>query len=133
MTRKELSQLYHINGLIKIYEEELFNLENESVVKATPTYVIGGRSQGKVNSNVENMALKKQVLEEMILEYRDKAMEKKIEIMQFMGTISDPLLQKIIYCRCYELLSWKEVATKVGGGNQPDTVRMIFNRSIPKE
>lgn len=55
------------------------------------------------------------------------------EVEQFITSIKDSRMRRIITLRFLENLSWQQVADRIGGGNTEDSVRMAFNRFMKKE
>ena len=50
------------------------------------------------------------------------------ETERFIETIPDSRTQSIVRMRVIDRRSWQEIATRMGGGNTADGVRMTFNR-----
>ena len=70
-----------------------------------------------------------------LLNYIDKLQKKEMELLdllnqseEFIETIQDSRLRMIVRLRVVDDLTWQQVANRIGGGNTPDGVRMIFNR-----
>lgn len=59
-------------------------------------------------------------------------LEKTNEVEEFIASIDDSRMRRIINLRFIESLSWNKVADRVGGGNTEDSVRMAFNRFMEK-
>ena len=58
--------------------------------------------------------------------------ERLNEVEQFIKSVQDSHLRRIITYRVVEGLSWNEVADKIGGGNTEDSVRKAFDRFMSK-
>ena len=52
------------------------------------------------------------------------------EVEEFIASISDSHIRRIVNLRVVDNLSWNKVADRIGGGNTEDSVRMAFNRFI---
>ena len=50
------------------------------------------------------------------------------EVEEYIDTIDDSRMRRIITMRIIDKLTWNQVAIKIGGGNTEDSVRMAFNR-----
>lgn len=61
-----------------------------------------------------------------ILEF--ELLQKTNEVEEFIASIDDSRMRRIINLRFIEKLSWNKVADHIGGGNTEDGVRMMFNR-----
>ena len=51
---------------------------------------------------------------------------------EFIASIEDSHIRRIINLRFIENLSWNKVADRIGGGNTEDSVRMALNRFMEK-
>ena len=62
-----------------------------------------------------------------------KELEKKRgEIINYIMSIEDPQTRLIFKLRCFNQLSWNEVADKIGGMNSEYTVKKRFYRFLEK-
>lgn len=52
------------------------------------------------------------------------------EIEMFIKSLPDAHIRKIVTLRVVEGMSWKQVAKEIGGGNNEDSVRMMYNRCV---
>lgn len=71
---------------------------------------------------------RKAILSELEMEIT----ERLNEVEQFIKSVQDSHLRRIITYRVVEGLSWNEVAYKIGGGNTEDSVRKAFERFMSK-
>lgn len=55
-----------------------------------------------------------------------------ISIEQFIASIDDSYIRRIVDLRFVRNMSWNQVADRMGGGNTEDTVRMAFTRYMDK-
>lgn len=55
------------------------------------------------------------------------------KVEEFIASVSDSRMRRIINLRFIENLSWNKVADRIGGGNTEDSVRKAFVRFIEKE
>lgn len=68
-----------------------------------------------------------------ILQEREKQIEQMIlDVEQFISTIDDSHIRRIVMFRVVDNLSWNEVADKIGGGNTDDSVRKMYDRYLNK-
>lgn len=54
------------------------------------------------------------------------------EVEEFITTIKDSHMRRIISLRVVDGLSWNKVADRIGGGNTDDSVRKAFDRFMGK-
>lgn len=132
MNRAQLEKVYYIKQEIKMWTDELIEIEAQSEAKAQPTYVIGGRST-LTSDSTGTQAIRRAEVKGIIEKKLQECIDAVGEIMAYIATIDDPILTMIVYMRCVRCDSWNNVAAKVGGGNSADSVRMKFNRAFPKE
>ncbi len=52
------------------------------------------------------------------------------DVEEFIRTLSDSHIRRIVTLRIVKNMSWNEVANSIGGGNTEDSVRMMFNRCV---
>ena len=71
---------------------------------------------------------RKAILSELEMEIT----ERLNEVEQFIKSVQDSHLRRIITYRVVEGLSWNDVANKIGGGNTEDSVRKAFDRFMSK-
>ena len=55
-------------------------------------------------------------------------LEKTNEVEEFIASIDDSRMRRIINLRFIEKLSWNKVADRIGGGNTEGSVKMAFQR-----
>lgn len=124
-------------------EERIRAIENGEMVKDK----VRGGEGGNQNFNIEGVPTveyerkrtallskklllgnRKSTLE--LLEF--DLLEKTNEVEEFIASIEDSRIRRIINLRFIENFSWNKVADKIGGGNTEDSVRMMFNRFMEK-
>lgn len=54
------------------------------------------------------------------------------KVEEFIASVSDSRIRRIINLRFIENLSWNKVADRIGGGNTEDSIRMAFNRFMER-
>ncbi|MEG0430287.1 MAG: hypothetical protein RSA49_04210 [Anaerovoracaceae bacterium] len=60
----------------------------------------------------------------------EELMNRQKRIVEFIASIDDSMLRQIVNYRCLQLLSWNEVALKIGGKNTAESVRLIYHRAF---
>lgn len=55
------------------------------------------------------------------------------KVEEFIASISDSRMRRIINLRFIENLSWNKVADQIGGGNTEGSIKMAFQRFMEKE
>lgn len=54
------------------------------------------------------------------------------KVEEFIASVDDSRMRRIINLRFIEGLSWNKVADRIGGGNTEDSIRMAFNRFMER-
>lgn len=128
MTKHELNQIYYLTKEVKIWEEELYKLKNQSYIKSPK---LTGVPQSTCKSDkVSNTASKISDLEKLIEKKLQEIQEHKKQIMQYILSIEDSQTRMVFKMRCIDLYNWNKIAQKIGGNNTPDGVRKIYERYI---
>ena len=109
MTRKELESVFYITAEIDLWETELNNIKDSPKDWRNATYI-----------------------EQKIREKTDELKRLKSEIDLFILSIPDSLTRMIVHMRAVQLLTWNEIATKVGGPNTENTVKKMYSRFLKK-
>ena len=131
MTIQQLKQYIFLKNEIRDLEDEISDLENAqttSVVSGSydvPPYT---KHSIKVQGNYEHtkslVADKKQE--------RDRLIEMQFVIEDFVESIPDIRIRRIVRLKYLQGLSWNQVAQKLGGYNTSDSVRMACKRFFEK-
>lgn len=53
--------------------------------------------------------------------------------MQYIAGIDDSLTRMIITHRHVDMMKWRDIAQKIGGGNTEDGIRKIYMRYLEKD
>lgn len=133
MTRKELSEIYYLDKELKRCERMLSNLIESSQIKAQTIDGMPIQHCNGTSDKVSETAIKVIAHADMVIEYKNKIKDKKMEIDKWIMSLDDFYLKQIVYYRCIELMDWEKVADMLGGGNTAAGCRMYFNRHIKKE
>ena len=54
-------------------------------------------------------------------------------IMRYVASIDDSLIRQVITYRHVDMMKWRDIAQKIGGGNSEDGIRKAYTRYIEKE
>lgn len=126
MTNKELSRLCFLSTEISNLESRLEQLR---VAAANCTSKLSGspRASGAGNK-IEKFAIKI-AEQEQILAARQAEYDK---LSQYIQSIEDSRMRQIMIYRHIDGLTWPQVASKIGGGNTANGVRMSHERFLQK-
>ena len=126
MTKKEANQLYYINREIRMWQKELDQIRQQSLIKSPDNEKVGHSTT--VSDATANMVMKTFEIEETIQSLYNKAAIQKSKIMKFANEIPNSCDRQIFFLRAAACLPWSVIADKVGGNNTEDSVRMRYNR-----
>ncbi len=132
MTRERLSQIFYLEKEQKMWEEKLKELEAASLIKGQEINGMPFANTGEVSDRVMSLVIRKQAIAAIIEEIQENIAKQKEEIYEYINTIEDSLLRQIVVYRCVSCMNWIQVANRIGGGNTAESVRKIYERSIPK-
>lgn len=158
MVSKEiLIQYTDLQQEVKEVREKIHRLENEipkiekrinEIEKgATVKDKVRGGLGGLQSYNIEGVPIKEYekrktdlLSKKLLLNNRKSTLEllefdlleKTNEVEEFIASVGDSRIRRIINLRFIEGLPWFKVAERMGGGNTEDSVRMSFNRFMEK-
>lgn len=131
MTKDELSQLRWLKREIAMWQQKLDRLESQSLVKGQQ--ITGMPSGGsRTTSKVEDRVIRSEEIRECIRDLKDRAEREQIRLLEYIKSIEDGFIRQIIQYRFAELMSWKEVARRMGEGVTADAVRIAVDRHLRK-
>lgn len=126
MTRRELSQVYHLRKEIEEDRARLHRLE-AAATSASPSNSGGGSGTPTDRTAIAASIadLRAQIADKVEREHREL-----IRLMDYIDTISDALTRRIFKLRFADGLSWAAIANRIGGGNTPDMARQRCYRYL---
>lgn len=132
MTRKELSEYFYIHKLKEEAELELERLLSERNAKIMPMDDMPHAPYNTSNPTADlAIAIEEQIsiLRAMI----NNLHRRETAILKFIGTleVEDSYLAMIVKYRCLDLLTWEDVAIRIGGSNSAESCRQYYCRHIP--
>lgn len=136
------SKIENLEKAISKIESRISEIEAGETVKDKVVGGLGGQQHFKIegvplkeyNQRKSDLMVKKLLLNQRkstleILEF--DLLQKTNEVEEFITTIGDSRMRRIISLRFIEGLSWNKVADCIGG-NTEDSIRMAFNRFMEK-
>lgn len=127
MTRKDLSEIHHLNREIKVLNRLIRNYDEEHPIYHSPQ-VTGMPSGGAGGNPLEDRAVKKAAFLEEVVKLRKQLIDKQVVLMRFIQTIPDSYLRSIIELYCIEDLPWFKVAMELG--STEDSIKKYYYRHI---
>lgn len=130
MTLQEVSGLYYLKKLIERDEVRIAELESKLGL---------GAIQYTGMPKAPTSASKMEELVPVIADLRDRLVErqrayriKQMEIERYISSVEDYQIRLIMLFRFVDLLSWRQIAQRIGGGNTEEGVKKLCYRFIKK-
>lgn len=141
MTKHILAQYYDLQEeakdlrrRIKKVEDEITKIEEEGTVIDSVTGGYGGTQHFKVEGFPYPEYSKKKTRRYMYKAQLEMAEEELLELTneveEYIQSIEDSRIRRIIRLRYIDNLTWQQVACKIGGMATADSVRMEHNRYL---
>ena len=129
MTKKDLSQLYYLQREIANDEQRL--LELESAATSTTSNMNGMPGGGKISDKTA-IAAEIADLRAIIAAKNGMCIAHYNQIMRYVAGIDDSFIRQIITYRHIDMMKWRDIAQKIGGGNSEDGIRKAYARFLEK-
>ena len=143
VTKEVLSQYSDLQEEVKEVRLKIERLEKDiSKIEAGERVIdsVSGGNGGKQHFKIEGIPFPEYSRKKTLLYARkatlqlleEKKKKKTNEVEQFIASVDDSRIRRIINLRFLENKSWNEVADCIGGGNTEDSVRKSFTRFFEK-
>ena len=118
--------MYYLSQEIKTLQD-IIDAEGLSQVKSP---ALTGMPTGSKSSSsvVERQVIKREKNLEKLQRLMEKRNKERESLWEYIETVADSRMRIILILRCYCLLSWKEIAERIGGPNNAESLRQIFCR-----
>ena len=126
MTSKQLDQVFNLTREKRELEKMLLEIPDITAVRYDG---IGGKKSG-VSSPVQKIAEQREKIRELISMKLAEISVAEREIFEYIFSINDSQIRRIMRLRHIELKSWLQVANAIGGNNTADSVRMMHDRYL---
>lgn len=128
MTKEDLKQYRHI-------QQEIHDLERRIARGQVVSDVVTGSSDNYPYTqhpiSICGVAMDDKISKQY-RKKRDRLKEKCLEIEEWLESVDDSLIRRVIRHRFIDGLSWRQIAYRVGGENTEDGVRMAIERYLEK-
>lgn len=129
-------EVKEVNEKIGKIERDIAKIEKEGNVIDTVSGGSGGIQHFKIEGfpypeytrKKNSLYTRKLLLTDLELEL----METLNEVEEFIASVKDSHMRRIINLRFVENLSWNKVADRIGGGNTEDSIKKAFYRFMEK-
>ena len=130
ITRKDLSQLYYLKREIRSDEQRLQDLR-DAATKITQS-MSGMPGSGK-KSDKTAIAAEIADLESIIQSKNKMCVAHYNRLMRYVAEVDDSFMRQIITYRHVDMMKWRDIAQKIGGGNTEDGIRMAYKRFVERD
>ena len=139
VTKEVLSQYSDLQEEVKEVRLKIERLEKDiSKIEAGEMVIdsVSGGDGGKQHFKIEGIPIPEYSRKKTLLYARkatlqlleDDLLEKTNEVEEFIASVDDSRIRRIINLRFLENQSWNKVADQIGGNNTEDSVRKAFDR-----
>lgn len=129
MTKKELKELYYLQREIRSDEQRLMELEAAATGTTAP---LTGMPHGGSLSDKTALAADIADLRSIIQAKHTMCIALYNKIMRYVACIDDSLMRQVIMYRHLDMMTWRDIAQKIGGGNSEDGIRKMYERFLDK-
>ena len=126
MTSKQLDQVFHLTREKNELGKMLIDPPEISAVRYDS---IGVRNSG-ISSPVQTIVEQREKIRELISMKLAEISIAEREIFEYICSINDSQMRRIMRLRHIELKSWLQVANTIGGNNTADSVRKMHDRFL---
>ena len=126
MTSKQLDQVFNLTREKRELEKMLLEIPDITAVR----YDSIGVSNSGISSPVQKIAEQREKIRELISMKLAEISVAEREILEYIFSINDSQIRRIMRLRHIELKSWLQVANTIGGNNTADSVRMMHDRYL---
>ena len=126
MTSKQLDQVFNLTREKRELEKMLLEIPDITAVR----YDSIGVSNSSISSPVQKIAEQREKIRELISMKLAEISVAEREILEYIFSINDSQIRRIMRLRHIELKSWLQVANAIGGNNTADSVRMMHDRYL---
>ena len=126
MTSKQLDQVFNLTREKRELEKMLLEIPDITAVR----YDSIGVSNSGISSPVQKIAEQREKIRELISMKLAEISVAEREILEYIFSINDSQIRRIMRLRHIELKSWLQVATTIGGNNTADSVRKMHDRFL---
>ena len=126
MTSKQLDQVFNLTREKRELEKMLLEIPDITAVR----YDSIGVSNSGISSPVQKIAEQREKIRELISMKLAEISIAEREILEYIFSINDSQIRRIMRLRHIELKSWLQVANAIGGNNTADSVRKMHDRFL---
>ena len=135
MTYEDLYRVKDLDAEIKRYDQRIDELRAQRTAISAPAFdrEPSGRndSPGR-ESKIERLTAEIIDLEQLLHINREKRIVEKQRLERFISSVDDSSVRRIIELRFNAVLSWNEVAARMGSGYTVGSLKMMLSRYLER-
>lgn len=129
MTLRDFSQLLYLRKEIMVEQKRLEELEKAiEIQKISLPDIRDICLQSADNETLDEIECCRQLIERCM----KKSIQEYKKLILYISNIDDSMIRQIIFLRFIQGHTWVQVAAEIGGGNSPDSIRMMVKRYLAK-
>ena len=129
MTLHDLSQLLYLRKEIAVEQRRLEELEKAAEIQQVSLPNVPDiRLQSMDSEILQEIGQCKQLIEQSM----KRSIQEYKKLILYISNIDDSMIRQIIFLRFIQGYTWVQVAAEIGGGNSPDSIRMMMKRYLAK-
>ena len=129
MTLHDLSQLLYLRKEIAVEQRRLEELEKAAEIQQVSLPNVPDICLQSMDSEIlQEIGQCKQLIEQCM----KRSIQEYKKLILYISNIDDSMIRQIIFLRFIQGYTWVQVASEIGGGNSPDSIRMMMKRYLAK-
>lgn len=135
MTYDDLYRVKDLEQEIQRYDQRIDELRAQRVAISAPAFdrEPSGRNDGPGGDNkIERLTAEIIDLEQLLHINREKRVIEKQRLERYIASVDDSTVRRIMELRFYAVLSWNDVAAKMGSGYTVGSLKMMLSRYLER-
>ena len=128
MTLKDLSKLYYLNKLI---ERDTLRIEELETRLAPGSMNLSGMPRNPSSKNMMEEIIPLLIeVQDRLHKEQEEYIRERIVLEDYLRTVDDYQVRLILTYRFVDLMTWRQIAFRIGGNNTEDSVKQRAYRFI---
>ena len=135
MTYEDLYRVKDLDAEIKRYDQRIDELRAQRAAISAPAFdrePSGKNDSPGRESKIERLTAEIIDLEQLLHINREKRIVEKQRLERFISSVDDSTVRRIIELRFNAVLSWNEVAARMGSGYTVGILKMMLSRYLER-